>query len=182
MNLNQALMLSAVGIASSECDKNLQWTGLDCEAEKYLAPLREVLGVSTARFEWCAAFVTWCIRTAGYELPYQFMGPDKPTVAYVPEWEEWARNCGYWHDASDPDFVCGRGDIVLFDWDGHGTDGDDDHIGLVEHNNGEKDADGNGFIHTCEGNTSAPGKTNGNSTAHKTRNFLTIHGFIRFPV
>jgi hypothetical protein len=175
IDLTRETMIRATDIASKECDKNLRWTGLDCEAEKYLAPLRHALGVSQDRFPWCACFVAWCIREAGGVIPDEWPGFTFQTIAYVPTWEMWARQAGFWYQRTSLNkFMPQKGDIVLFDWDGRNVPEDDNHIGIVETYPGED------IVHTCEGNTSAENQGNGNTTAHKLRGFKIIHGFIRF--
>lgn len=170
----KSIMEKAVDIAVVECKKNLKWTGMDCEAEKYLAPLRKSLGMPSGRFAWCGVFVSWCIRQAGGTLPDVLPGTAPLTIAYVPAWESWAKSQKIWHPASDKSFDPQKGDIVLFDWE---VDAVPDHIGLVRAYD-RKVAPYT--VLTCEGNTSPENQSNGNSTALRERHWNSIRGFIRF--
>jgi hypothetical protein len=162
------LRLKLANLAQQEAAKNLRWTGPDCEAEKYLKPLRQPMrerkhiGTRVVFYNWCAAFVTWCCREAGIQIP------DAPngywaTMAYVGSWKFWAQKKGYWHPTGS--ITPRRGDILVFDW----FDGvvSLDHIGIVSGYTA-----GQPVIHTYEGNS-------GNQTASKTRLLSTVPGFIR---
>jgi len=162
------LRLRLANLAQVEAAKGLRWTGPDCEAEKYLEPLREPMrglghiGAAPVFYNWCAAFVTWCCREVGIQIP------DVPegywaTMALVGSWKFWAQKKGYWHpkDSITPR----RGDIVVFEW----FDGDAalDHIGIVSgYTAGET------TIQTYEGNSA-------NQTASRTRQISNVVGFIR---
>lgn len=163
--------LAAADLAEREGQKHLMWTGMSSEAEKYLAELRNALGQHTGKFAWCGAFVTWCFRKSGVNIPLAFS--TGYTAAYVPGWEIWAKAKGFWYPW-DVSFVPQRGDIVVFGFgDSVGT-----HIGVVlRYINGAT-------IVTAEGNTSiddAGSQTSGNSTDVKTRYRSGVRGFIRFP-
>lgn len=166
--ITESICKKAADIAQVEANKCLIWTDGDCEAEKYLKPLRHVLGQPYGRFSWCAAFVTWCMREAGSHIPDIVHGIPN-TVAYVPMWEEYARANSWWTDARDKDFNPRRGDVVLYDWSESDERGGDDHIGIIL-----SYEPGANYFTAAEGNTS-------NETAIKTRAFVLAHGFIRFP-
>lgn len=171
---NNSIMEKAVDIAVAECKKNLSWTGMSCEAEKYLAPLRKALGAPSGRFAWCGCFVSWCVRQAGGSLPDVLPGQAPLTIAYVPAWRDWAKAQGLWRSASDLKFNPKKGAIILYNWDG---DAFPDHIGLVV----SYDRNTDPFtVHTAEGNTSQANQSNGNSTALRSRNWKDIDGFIEF--
>lgn len=154
-------------IAEVEGRKELIWSP-NGEAEKYLKPVRKVLAMPTGRFAWCGAFVTWCVVSAGYtKLPYAF--DTGYTAAYVPGWEIWGKNKGYWVSKSSGGE---RGYIVLFDWQ---KDGDPDHIGIVLQKLDSK------WYLTAEGNTSNENQSNGNRTAIRRRHIDDIRGFIKLP-
>lgn len=175
-HLTQALMVKAANIASQYCAENLQWTGMDCEVErKFLAPFRALVGQPSGRFAWCACFQAACIREAGGILPDSF--PESGAITYVPNWEEMARKRGIWHSGRDRNFNPQRGDLICYDWDGQGTEGDDDHIGMVD-----SYELGSSVVYTLEGNTSSVNQSNGNTTAKRVRDFSVINGFIRFPL
>lgn len=155
-------------IAAEEGAKGLAWTNSSSEAEKYLKPLRKPMqdlghiGQAPVFYNWCAAFVTFCAREAGYVVP------DVPpglgvTVALAEAWRKWGQNTGTFVRRQDT--TPRRGDIVVFEW----SDGDSqiDHIGIVTRYDS-----GSTVIHTSEGNR-------GNKTVNGTRNLATAVGFIR---
>lgn len=156
-------------IARSEAARNLTWNGVDSEAEKkYLQPLRapmqalKHLGAEPVFFNWCAAFVSYCCRQAGYAVP------DRPgdfwaTMAKVEAWKHWAKLNGTWHPRGT--VAPAPGDIACFEW----KDGDAelDHIGIVLAH-----TPGNALIETAEGNVN-------NFTAIKRRDIANVSGFIR---
>jgi hypothetical protein len=79
---------------------------------EYLRPL----GIGPGA-PWCAAFVTWVLHHKGFRhFP--------PNPAYVPSWEEWARQ----HDLLKPRHLSKRGDLWVWNWDG----GAPDHIGFCD--------------------------------------------------
>ncbi|MEM9017562.1 MAG: peptidoglycan-binding protein, partial [Verrucomicrobiota bacterium] len=136
--------------ARVEASKNLKWENCDSEAEKYLFPLREPMvelgHIADSRdewYNWCAAFVTYCTRNVGYEIPDQ---PDGfwATMALVEAWKFWGKENDMWLNTANS--TIRRGDIVCFEW----FDGDTqlDHIGIaVEDQNGNN-------IQVAEGNKS----------------------------
>jgi len=162
------LRLKLANLAQQEAAKGLGWTGPDCEAEKYLKPLRKPMqdrkhiGTKPVFYNWCAAFVTWCCREVGIQIPD---APDGfwATMALVESWKFWAQKKGYWHPTGS--ITPRRGDILVFEW----FDGDValDHIGIVSgYTAGEP------VIRTYEGNS-------GNRTASRTRLIANVPGFIR---
>lgn len=163
-------VVSAAELARAEAKKGYQWIasgGLKSVAEKYLASVRKLIGVPTARFPWCAAFVFWCLRETGTDMSHLGTG-----AAYCPSWVAWAKRKGYWHPASEKSFTPRLGDILIFDWDDVGTE-DAEHIGFV------LSYDGGAYLSTAEGNTSNSSNGNGDSTALRTRHWDTVEGFIR---
>jgi hypothetical protein len=168
---NPSIMRDAADIAFVEAKKNLSWTGMDCEAEKYLGPLRKALGAPSGRYSWCASFVSWCVRRAGGEIPDVIDG--NLTIAYVPAWETWAKKNGFWYSSRDKNFNPVKGDIAIYDWEG---DSLADHIGIVH-----SYAPGSVTVYACEGNTSSQSNSNGNQTAYRARDWSSIRGFVRFP-
>jgi hypothetical protein len=155
-------------IAQEEGARRLVWNGPTSHAEKYLRPLRQPMqdighiGQKPVFFNWCAAFVTWCCRKAGINIP------DRPegfyaTMALVDAWKYWAQQNGFWHPTGSA--LPKRGDILVFEW----FDGDVqlDHIGIVRGY-----LPGSPTVETSEGNR-------GNRTSNGTRNLTNIPGFIR---
>ena len=158
--------LRLAALAQVEAAKQLRWTDLECEAEKYLAPWRAVLGAPTGYFHWCAVFVAWCCREAGIEIP------EKPegfwaTMAFVDSWRVWGQSNGYWFKKGTD--TPQRGDLLIFDWE-RGTDSTDayplDHIGIVS-----SYEPGSNVILTYEGNWS-------NQTRAGTRYMADVAGFV----
>lgn len=96
---------------------------------------------------YCAMFVSWCLVQAGISCA------GFPS-AYCP-------SIHHYQTLSPGNLV--PGDIVLFDWE---LDGTDDHVGIVEWNDGT-------YIGTIEGNT------NNGCVARRVRSYATICGGIR---
>jgi len=169
----QTIMRKVADVAEVEGKKNLVYTGMKSEAEKFLASVRKIIGMPTGRFAWCGGFVFWCCKEGGANIPAAF--PTGYTVAYCPGWEAWAIKKGYWHPASDKNFNPQRGDIVLFNWDG---DAFADHIGIVL---AYDRVNSPTRVKTAEGNTSGKSNNNGDQTSIRARDWANIRGFIRFP-
>jgi hypothetical protein len=79
---------------------------------------------------WCAAFVYYCCKQAGFNIPIKPSGCSY-NLAGCGAWEDWAKadeRIAY-HSGKDKTFNPERGDIVLFDriFD----DKEHDHIGIV---------------------------------------------------
>ncbi|WP_178117728.1 peptidoglycan-binding protein [Pseudomonas sp. R5(2019)] len=155
-------------IAETEAAMGLSWSGPTSLAERYLKPFRAPMqklghiGTKPVFYNWCAAFVTYCARQAGYTIPDQPAG-HKATMALVEMWKAWAKDQRYWHPAgvTTPE----RGDIVCFEW----LDGDKalDHIGIV------LQGPGNGTtLQTAEGNRN-------NQSVNGTRQMKNVAGIIR---
>jgi hypothetical protein len=156
-------------LAQQEGNLQLRWDGTGSAAEKYLAPLRQEmvrrhqLTAAGAFYNWCGAFVLWCCREAGYDLP-DAPAPTGPTFALVATWASWARQNDYWVDKNAE---ATRGDIVLFHWPSHSAYYD--HIGIVS-----SFVESASRFGTSEGNT-------GNKTANLSRLKSDVAGFIRLP-
>ncbi|AIL61675.1 peptidoglycan-binding protein [Pseudomonas alkylphenolica] len=155
-------------IAETEASMGLSWTDASSVAERYLKPLRAPMqklghiGSKPVFYNWCAAFVTYCARQAGYTIPDQPPG-HKATMALVEMWKAWAKDQGVWHAVDD--LTPERGDIVCFEW----LDGDKtlDHIGIV------RQGPGNGTtLQTAEGNRN-------NQSVNGTRQMKNVAGIIR---
>ena len=139
------LASSLAAAAEAEAALALSWTGPDSEAEKYLAPLRPIMkklghiGNKPVLYDWCAAFVTWNCRQAGYVIPDQPAG-FWASMALVESWKHWAQATGQYLPKESP---LVSGDILLFEW----NDGDTqlDHIGIYLRSQGNvlKVAEGN---------------------------------------
>lgn len=101
--------------------------------ESNIAPLISFFpkwNVNAAEDAWCAAFVYYCCRLAGFEIPYS---PDECvscSLAGCGGWEEFAQGdsrIGYFRRTDD--FLPEPGDIVLYDRVFNGKE--HDHIGIV---------------------------------------------------
>jgi hypothetical protein len=155
-------------IAETEGAKGLAWTGPQSEAEKYLQPLRKPMqdigdiGSKPVFYNWCAAFVRYCARQAGYAVPDIPPGHSS-TMALVEMWKAWGKDNGWWYPGVSVQLL--RGDIVCFEW----SDGDAslDHIGIVRNYSVAST-----MIETAEGNRN-------NRTANGTRRTTTIGGIVR---
>ncbi|GII00317.1 hypothetical protein Pta02_23250 [Planobispora takensis] len=87
-----------------------------------------------ANAPWCDMFVSWVGEQAGIR---PVVGWDAYTVTHA----EWFKNNKRWGTKAEP------GAVVFFDWDGGDSVYGIDHVGFVEHDNGD------GTIITVEGNT-----------------------------
>lgn len=114
-------------------------------------------------FPWCASFVTWCLREAGWKVTFSQM-------AYVPAWVAAAHTGKYGlMVVSKADAV--EGTVVTYDW---GKDGIADHIGFVL-----TPPDTAGNFTAREGNTSAGNNSNGGEVQDRERNITDVVCFIR---
>jgi hypothetical protein len=155
-------------VAETEAQKNLRWTDPSCEADKYLEPFRlpmrrlGQIGDGPVFYNWCAAFVAYCCRKAGFPIPDQPAG-FWATMALVESWKYWSVKNGTWLSSSVTSPR--RGDIVCFEW----NDGDVglDHIGVVRQH-----SDGLMVMETSEGNR-------GNVCKNGTRQLAGVAGIIR---
>ncbi|GEM_PF-607336 len=163
----QDVHLKLAQFASTEASKNLRWSGVNSEAEKYLKIFRPIMqelghiGTTPVFYDWCAAFVTYCCREVGIVIP------DKPqgywaSMALVASWEYWAKQRGYWYSPriTKPQ----RGDIVLFNFAARGLY---NHIGIVRGYTRNSSV-----FQTAEGNV-------GNRSRLKTRSLSLISGLVR---
>lgn len=119
------------------------------------------------RAPWCASFVTWSFREAGWTGRGW-------NLAYVPAWVAAAhQGLGGLRVIGWRDVVAG--DVPCFDW---GRDGVADHIGIAAGPVDPKTLE----FHTCEGNTSADSggsQSNGGQVAARTRSVHDVVCFIR---
>ena len=92
-----------------------------------------------SRVEWCACFVSWCANECGYIEA----GVIPKFAACTSQGVPWFQERGLWQDNS---YEPRPGDIIFFDWDDGGQDGQSDHVGIVEKVE-------NGRVYTVEGNS-----------------------------
>ena len=88
------------------------------------------------RVEWCAIFVSWCAKQAGY-----IDSGIIPLFSYCPTGEQLFKERGQWQDNT---YTPSPGNIIFFDWE---PDGETDHVGIVE-------SVADGMVNTIEGNSS----------------------------
>jgi Putative peptidoglycan binding domain/CHAP domain len=154
--------------AEDEAAKGLRWEGSNSEAEKYLKPFRVPMqrighiGSTPVLYDWCAAFVTYCCREVGINIPDQPEG-FWATMALVESWKYWGKQKGYWYQKGS--ITPQRGDILVFEWGNQ--NGILDHIGIVRGYTA-----GSSTILTSEGNR-------GNRSGNFTREMSFVAGFIR---
>jgi hypothetical protein len=77
-------------------------------------------------FDWCGAFVYWCVRQAGFEISVQPLPGSHLTVGLVKTWYDWACMT---KKILGPEETPQPGDLVIFD-QLLSTDSFD-HIGIV---------------------------------------------------
>ncbi len=149
------------------------------KVEPFLAPFRAALDANAAvrqftdtgvGYSWCGAFVHWCCRQAGLDLPLQPAGQPH-TYALVRTWRLWSQEKGIWHD--EDDFVPQRGDIVVFRNLSRPLR-DDCHIGVVAGVGGR-------VLYSAEGNVVFGPHGEGRRTQLKRRlrGSARVMGFIR---
>lgn len=145
-----------VSVAEQEFEKNgnkvLEECGQNCgpEVQKYTG------GPSGPGAPWCAWFVSWVYREAGYEFKGDPAGSDGniPAVANL---VTWFKNNGK-HFTPDSDTKPQPGDVIMY--------GGNIHTGIVVKVDGDT-------IETIEGNTSADGNfsANGGTVGRKSFNY-----------
>ena len=161
--------LKLANFAENEASQQLRWVNSNSEAEKYLEifrkPMLDLGQIGTAKvfYDWCGAFVYYCCREVGIEVPIQPEG-FWATMALVASWKYWASKKGFWY-LKGSSFTPARGDIVIFDWPN--TSGAFNHIGIVRGY-----TPGSSTLTTSEGNKS-------NRSGNFTRNLSNVEGFIR---
>jgi muramidase (phage lysozyme) len=108
---------------------------------------------------WCGLFVMYCAKKAGLTIPNV-----TKTSAGAAEFKKQKK----WHTENPK-----PGDLVFFDWDGHGID----HVGIVVSSDGKN-------VKTVEGNTSSSGsgsQRNGDGVYSKSRSSKIVgYGRIDF--
>jgi cell wall-associated NlpC family hydrolase len=153
--------------AEDEAKKQMSWINASSEAEQYLKifrkPMQDLGQIGSAKvfYDWCGAFVYYCCKEAGIDVPIQPTG-FYATLALVDSWKFWGEQQGFWYSKGSQ--VPKRGDIVVFDWDG---DGEMNHIGIVRGYTPGADT-----INTSEGNKQ-------NQSGNFTRSLSNVAGFIR---
>ena len=83
---------------------------------------------------WCAAFVYYCCKIAGFKIPVKPRECSKSSLAGCYQWEEWAKADKQieYFPSGKKDFSPQAGDIVLFN--NVFIDLEHDHIGIVIEN------------------------------------------------
>jgi len=145
MQYSNATRQHLAHIAKSEAQRCFH--GAVMQMESNLQPIAELFfgwTLEEADGMWCAAFVYYCCKKAGFKIPIK---PKECTrsLAGCLQWEQWAmgdKHIAYFRANTDG-FSPEAGDIVLFD--NVFIDHEHDHIGIVIENR-------NTSIITAEGN------------------------------
>ena len=111
---------------------------------------------------WCAAFVTYCVRKAGWRRAIP------PLPGWVPSWESWGKKHGY----ERAKLTARKGDIVTFNWD---KDPAGEHIGLILRNYGPYKQ-----VATIEGNATSTAIPGG-GVVKKRRYWYQVNHVYRLP-
>ena len=134
-------------------NKRLETCGENCgpEVKKYTG------GPTGPNAPWCAWFVSWVYREAGYEFKGAPAGADG-NISGVPRLADWFRQHGTYFDSSGSDKPQ-PGDVIMYNGG---------HTGIVVKVNGDN-------IETVEGNTSGDGSFNaeGETVGRKSLNYKT---------
>lgn len=126
------------------------------QIEKYLAVFREAMNKNAETdkysnvgigYDWCTAFVYYCCRKAGFEIPAKPIIDFRWTLAAVRTWYEWAilPENSFWHDREENGFSPSKGDLVIFDQ--LLSHKEFDHMGVVIDY-----VEGNDYFTAAEGN------------------------------
>ena len=119
--------------------------------------------------KWCAAFVYYCCRQAGLQLPFKY--PDesvKTNFASCDAWLSWAKlpETGFYSSRGNRAFCPARGDIVVYD--NVFDPSPHDHMGIVLRNH-------TAWLTVAEGNVN-----NVSAVLNRPKN-SHIRGYIRIP-
>lgn len=145
--------------------------------EKYLTLFRSALYEISQQsrfldmnqgYDGCCAFVYYCCRQAGYEIPIRHSQKERCTLAVVRNWIEYARGENFWKERKKTSYKPQAGDLVIFDK--LLSQDLEDHIGIVLGLNPNEL-----FIETAEGNV------NGATGIFIRPMDNTIKGFISLP-
>ena len=100
---------------------------------------------------WCAAFVYYCCKKAGFKIPVKPKECSRSNLASCYQWEEWAKadkRIEYF-PSDEKDFFPEAGDIILFN--NVFIDHEHDHIGIVIENKGASIIVAEGNINNVSG-------------------------------
>lgn len=161
MSDGRAVLERALLVAAHECDvlhvRESGGANRGARVEMYLASAG--LGPGNP---WCAAFVTWCLRKAGYE------GGPQAGMGAVRYWAKWAEDRGRLLSGGA---FASRGDLFLWvNPDGTG------HIGFVCE---AARRFGVWWVRTLEGNSNEAGSREGDSVVRKWRRVSARMRFVR---
>ena len=167
-------------IARREGDLELRETSCKGgpEIEKYLTVFRQAIYEISRQsrfldlsqgYDWCCAFVYYCCRQAGYEIPIRLSPNERYTLAVVHSWIEYARSKNLWKENKLTTYMPQAGDLVIFD---KLLSADlEDHLGIVLGFDLNKM-----LIETAEGNV------NGATGIFIRPIDETIKGFVSLPI
>lgn len=114
---------------------------------------------------WCADFVTWVLKQAGFPQPTW-------NWSYCPSWAQAAAKGTAGMRVLKSGEPIQPGDLALYDWQG---DGVMDHIGFVE------SVPAATAFRAIEGNTAVGNDSNGGEVMYRTRRHSDVGVFIRLP-
>lgn len=129
----QRMNIKLANIAAEEAGKFYHGTAMgvftNLEPISDLFPTSKTWNLDSWNNCWCAAFVYFCCRQAGIDLPVKY--PDERVsnnFAGCNAWDEWAKlpEVNRWYGADE---ICQAGDIVLFD--NVFENKEHDHIGVI---------------------------------------------------
>lgn len=115
---------------------------------------------------WCAAFVDWCIKTWKEQNP-DLPAFQRPLTAGAFDLERWARKTGL--IIKDSGDAPEAGDIVIYDFGGHG------HCGILDYSLTK------GQFLTVEANTNKDGSHDGDGVWSKMRTTQFVKCFLSWP-
>lgn len=161
MSDSLAVAMSQVGVREEPINSNSGY-----EVDAYLKTVNMPPGNA-----WCAAFICWCIKTAG-GVPKI----DYPHTAWTPAIWQWAATMNSGIDPSDVSSgshpVPAGALFLLF-----GKVGDTErvkHVGFVDYIDGQ-------LVHTVEGNTNKAGSREGGGVYKLQRQIDSIYKFVTYP-
>lgn len=150
----------ALGNARAELSAGVKEHPSGSNAGPRVSQYEAILGLNHQ--PWCACFVTWCLRQAGWKQKGW-------NQAYVPSWVATAHNAQHGLRVIGVSEVK-QGDLACYDWEHNGVA---DHIGFVLL------PPKNGSFNAIEGNTSLGSDSNGGEVMLRVRNVRDVACFIR---
>jgi hypothetical protein len=157
------LTIGAVALSHAKRELGVKEDPASSNAGPRVSQYEAILGLNHQ--PWCACFITWCLRQAGWNRKGW-------NQAYVPSWVGEAHNGQGGLLVIGPGAVA-AGDLACFDWQ---------HDGIADHIEFASGPVVKGQFPTIGGNTSssaAGDKSNGGEVAANTRSVSDVAAFIR---